>query len=77
MARAFYEVVIDHNDPAHHDRMGHFAQELMAWAKEINCRTMTREETQIRPGVMRLRFLPDRKARRTGLGADRLQLSRR
>ena len=71
-----FEVIIDHNDPGHHDQMNRLARELKAWASGLTTTKLIREEQEIRPGVFRIRFKPDLKAVRTRLGADRLALSR-
>ncbi|MBM3268748.1 MAG: hypothetical protein FJZ01_13995 [Candidatus Sericytochromatia bacterium] len=70
-----FEVVIDHADPAHHARMEQLRSDLLAFARRCRCSQLQREETQIRPGVMRLRFHPAGPRLQPALGADQLQLS--
>lgn len=67
---AVYEVVLDHNDPGHHDAMARHARELKAWAAGHKATHLVREEQELRPGVFRLRFTAQRQTR---FGADAFQ----
>lgn len=71
-----FEVVLDHNDPAHHDRLEKLSADLLAWARKWQVTRVEREDIQLRPGVMRLRFFPAAPAHKPVLGGDRLVLSR-
>lgn len=75
--RQVFEVVLDHNDPRHHEQLNRATRELLAWAQEIRCLKLIREEQEIRPGVFRLRFVPNRAIAAPRLAADNLTLSRR
>lgn len=71
-----FEVVLDHNDPQHEDQLDRATRDLYAWARRHQCMQLIREEQEIRPGVVKLRFLPNR-APRPRVPADRLVLSGR
>ncbi len=71
-----FEVVLDHNDPAHHVRMERLAVDLLAFARRCRCSQLEREQTRVRPGVTRLRFYPSGPRLAPALGADSLDLSR-
>lgn len=77
MGAPAFEVVIDHNDPKHHDRMEAMLRDLQAWSKRHGVTQLHRETTELRPGVVRVRFTPDRRAARATVSRDRLTLSRR
>lgn len=72
-----FEVVLDHNDDRHHERMAALLPELQAWAAKHGVRFLQREELELRPGVVRVRFTPDRKAAQAAAqqGRDSLALS--
>ncbi len=70
-----FEVVIDHTNPKHDEQLDRATRELFAWAQQMKCTTLIREEQEIRPGVVRLRFLPNR-ASATRISRDSLVLSR-
>ena len=69
-----FEIVIDHNARDHHDQMDRAAARLRAWAARQGVRHLIKEERPIRPGVVRIRFMPDR-APRPAVGGDQLRLS--
>lgn len=75
--RPAFEVVLDHNDPKHDETLNRATRELYAWAQQIGCMRLIREEQEIRPGVYRLRFLPNRASNAPRLSRDNLVLSRR
>lgn len=77
MSAPAFEVVIDHNDPQHHDRMDAMLKELQAWAKRYGVSQLHRETTELRPGVTRVRFTPERRKPAVRPAMDRLTLSRR
>lgn len=72
-----FEVILDHTDERHHERMAALLPELQAWAAKHGVRHLQREEVELRPGVVRLRFTPDLKAARAHAqaGRDALVLS--
>ena len=76
MSTPAFEVVIDHNDPQHHDRMNAMLKDLQGWAKRHGVSELTRESTELRPGVTRVRFTPARRAAAPRAMRDSLTLSR-
>jgi hypothetical protein len=70
-----FEVVLDHNDPKHHDRMAGMLRDLQAWAARHGVRHVKREMQEIRPGVTRLRFTPDARGGAAAPARDSLALS--
>lgn len=70
MAVPAFEAVIDHRSPAHHEQMDALTRDLGAWVKKHRCVHVLREETPIRPGVIKLRFYPDPAARQAKHGGD-------
>ena len=76
MKTAVFEAVVDHNDPAHHAQLEKLHRDLVAWARRLRTAKIEREETQLRPGVVRLRFYPKGPALPLAFGNDQLVLSR-
>ena len=70
-----FEVVVDHRDPSHHARMDQWLDQLLAWGKRHRVRHVRREMTELRPGVMRVRFTPDLSGGAARPAGDRLTLS--
>lgn len=77
MSTPAFEVMIDHNDPKHHDRMNVMMQDLQAWARRHGVSQLQRETIEVRPGVTRVRFTPARRAAAPAASRDRLSLTRR
>ncbi len=75
MSTPVFEVVIDHNDPKHHDRMNAMLRDLQTWAKRHGVAQLQRETTELRPGVTRVRFTPARRATTPVAARDRLSLT--
>lgn len=71
-----FEAVIDHNDPGHHKRIEGLTAELLAWARNHGLTRVEREELEIRPGVVRVRYFPAAQACKPVLQGDRLALSK-
>lgn len=77
MGTPAFEVVIDHHDPRHHERMNALLKDLQAWATRHGVTQLQREEVEVRPGVTRLRFTPAARPSQARPARDRLTLSRR
>jgi hypothetical protein len=71
-----FEAIVDHNDPAHHDNLERLHQDLVTWARRVRAARLEREETALRPGVIRLRFYPVGPALTPVVARDQLVLSR-
>lgn len=72
-----FEIVFDHNDPKHHERLERANRELLAWARKTGSQQLIREETELRPGVFKVRFLAKHAIAAPRLPGDNLVLSRR
>jgi hypothetical protein len=76
MSAPVFEVVLDHRDPAHHDRMERITRDLVVWAKQHGVTQVIREERTLRPGVVKLTFYPDPGTPPRRMSGDRLNLSK-
>ncbi|MBM3275540.1 MAG: hypothetical protein FJZ00_10320 [Candidatus Sericytochromatia bacterium] len=76
MNSAVFEAIVDHNDPAHHDKLERLHHDLVNWARRVRAARLEREETILRPGVIRLRFYPVGAPLPPVVARDQLVLSR-